>query len=770
MGVPGGKGTGVPQGIELAFKFHQEGRLSEAERLYREVLRARPADFQALHMLGILKLQQQQPEDAVRLIGAALEVDRRSVAAHSNHGLALAALKRHDEALASYERALKIAPRNADALTNRADALCDLGRPTEALASYDQALAINPRHVAALVNRGLVLRELGRAAEALASYDAALAVDPNDVEAWNNRGVALQDLGRQTEALTSYERALALSPDYVDALVNRGNALLTLKRPAEAAASYARVLVLKPDFADAYNYRGHALADLGRFEEALASYDKAVALKPDHFEARLNRARVLGKLDRYQEAIAEYDKLRISKPDLPNLLSDVAHCHATTCHWSEWIELTQELTARALAGTVAVDPFLFLAFDSTSEQQLACARNWLRLKKVAAVAREWQLSDFAGDRIRVAYLSADFHRHATAHLIAELFELHDRKRFEIIGVSYGPDDGSKIRSRLIKSFDRFFDVTTRTDEDVAKLLRDLKVHIAVDLKGHTTDARIGILARRAAPIQASYLGFPGTSGADFIDYAIADRIVLPVDQQPFYTEKIVHLPDSYQVNDSKRQIGSPIPSRSELGLPEQAFVFCCFNNTWKITSGMFDIWMRLLTAVDDSVLWLYRSNALAAENLRKEAQVRGVDPARLVFAPHMDVPEHLARLTRADLFLDTLPYNAHTTASDALWAGVPVVTCLGPTFAGRVAASLLQAVGLPELVTRSLEEYEALARKLASEPALLQSIKQKLQQNRLSAPLFDSDRFRRHIEAAYATMWEMRQRGESPRSFSVDPI
>jgi predicted O-linked N-acetylglucosamine transferase (SPINDLY family) len=759
----------VPQGIELAFKFHQEGRLSEAERLYREVLRARPSDFQALHMLGILKLQQQQPEDAVRLIGAALDVDRRSVAAHSNHGLALAALNRHDEALASYERALKIAPRNADALSNRADALCDLGRPVEALASYDQALAINPRHVAALVNRGVLLRELGRAVEALASYDAALAVDPSDVEAWNNRGVALQDLDRLAEALTSYERALAQSPDYVDALVNRGNALLTLKRPADAAASYARVLVLKPDFADAYNYRGHALADLGRFEEALASYDKAVAIKPDHYEARLNRARVLGKLDRYREAMAEYDKLRASKPDLPGLLSDVAHCHATTCHWSEWMELTQELTARALAGSVAVDPFMFLAFNNSSEQQLTCARNWLRLKKVTAAEREWQLSDFAGDRIRVAYLSADFHRHATAHLIAELFEIHDRKRFEIIGFSYGPDDGSKIRSRLIKSFDRFFDVTTRTDEDVAKLLRDLKVHIAVDLKGHTTDARMGILARRAAPIQVSYLGFPGTSGADFIDYVIADKVVLPTDQQPFYTEKIVHLPDSYQVNDSKRQIGSPVPSRTELGLPEHAVVFCCFNNTWKITSAIFDIWMRLLTTVDNSVLWLYRSNQLAAENLCKEAQARGVDPARLVFAPHMDVPEHLARLTRADLFLDTLPYNAHTTASDTLWAGVPVVTCLGPTFAGRVAASLLHAVGLSELATNSLEEYEGLARKLATEPALLQSIKDKLQQNRLSTPLFDSDRFRRHIEAAYTTMWEMRQRDESPHGFSVDP-
>ena len=760
----------MPQGIELAFKFHQEGRLGEAERLYREVLRARPADFEALHMLGILKLQQQQPEDAVRLIGAALDVDRRSVAAHSNHGLALAALKRHDEALLSYERALKIAPRNADALTNRADALCDLGRPAEALASYDQALAINPRHIAALVNRGLVLRELGRAAEALASYDAAVAADPRDVEAWNNRGVALGELDRNAEALTSYERALALSPDYLDALINRGNALLALRRPAEAIPSYTRALVLRPNHADAYIYRGHALADLGRFEEALASYDKALALNPAHADARLHRARLLGKLDRHAEAIAEYEKLRATAPELSALFNDFARCRAEICDWSDRAQLAEEIIAGVASNEPAVDPFLLLSFDSTPQQQLACARNWLHFKKMVASDRQWNMADFAGDRIRVAYLSADFHRHATAHLIAELFEIHDRNRFEIIGVSYGPDDGSNIRSRLIKSFDRFFDVATRTDEEIAKLLRDLKIHIAVDLKGHTTDARLGILARRAAPIQATYLGFPGTSGADFIDYVIADKIVLPADQQPFFSENIVHLPDSYQVNDSKRQISSPIPSRDELGLPEDGFVFCCFNNTWKLTSGLFDIWMRLLTATENSVLWLYQSNALAAVNLCKEAQARGVDPARLVFAPHKDVPEHLARLTRADLFLDTLPYNAHTTASDALWAGVPVVTCLGQTFAGRVAASLLHAVGLPELVTKSLEEYEALALKLATEPVLLASIKQKLQQNRLTAPLFDSDRFRRHIEAAYATMWEMRQRGESPRNFRVDPL
>jgi predicted O-linked N-acetylglucosamine transferase (SPINDLY family) len=353
--------------------------------------------------------------------------------------------------------------------------------------------------------------------------------------------------------------------------------------------------------------------------------------------------------------------------------------------------------------------------------------------------------------------------------VAELFELHDRDRFDVIGISFGRDDRSEVRARLMRAFDRFHDVASTSNRAVVSLLQELEVDIAVDLKGHTEGARLAILAARPAPLQVSYLGYPGTMGVDFIDYVIADGIVLPVDQQPFYPEKIVHLPDSYQVNDSKRRIASRIPTRRELGLPDHGFVFCCFNNNWKINAAMFDIWMRLLAAVDGSVLWLFRSNDLATANLRAEAKARGIDPARLVFAPFLDLPDHLARLKRAELFLDTLPCNAHTTASDALWAGLPVLTCIGDTFAGRVAASLLNGVGLPELVTNGLDEYEALALRLARDRPLLQSIRRKLEQNRLSSPLFDTDRFRRHLEAAYTTMWEMHRRGESPRSFRVDP-
>jgi protein O-GlcNAc transferase len=381
----------------------------------------------------------------------------------------------------------------------------------------------------------------------------------------------------------------------------------------------------------------------------------------------------------------------------------------------------------------------------------------------------WNGASRRHDKLRIAYLSADFRRHPVASLIAELFELHDRARFEISGISFGPDDQSDMRARLVRSFDQFHDVQSKSDRDVAKLLNDMQVDIAVDLNGRTEDSRLGILAHRPTPVQVTYLGYPGTTGADFIDYVIADETVLPFDQQPFYTERIVHLPDCYQVNDSTRKIAALSPSRSKAGLPDEGFVFCCFNNNFKITAPVFDVWMRLLGLVEGSVLWLLQDDA-ARENLSKAAAARGIDPARVVFAGLQEPQAHLARHRLADLFLDTLPYNAHTTASDALWAGLPVLTCKGGAFAGRVAASLLHAAGLPELATGDLGEYEALALRLATDPSLLGGFRHRLAQTRASCPLFDTDRFRRHIEDAYITMWEIQQRGESPRSFSVEAL
>ncbi len=371
------------------------------------------------------------------------------------------------------------------------------------------------------------------------------------------------------------------------------------------------------------------------------------------------------------------------------------------------------------------------------------------------------------DRIRIAYLSPDFGRHPVAFQLAELFENHDRDRFEVFGISTGPDDCSAIRARLIKAFDQFHDVQNESDRAVAERVRALETDILVDLGGHTRAARLEILSHRPAPVQAAYLGYPGTMGADFLDYIIGDAVVTPFEHQSHYSETIVQLPGSFFATDSRRKI-APAPSRAEAGLPEAGFVFCCFNKNWKITEPVFAMWMRLLGAVPDSVLWLKSDGPETAERLRAAASARGVDPARLIFAARVESEAaHLARHRAADLFLDTLPYNAHATACDALWAGLPLVTCRGRSFAGRVSASLLVAAGLPDLVTESLADYEALALALARDAPRLAAVRRQLEESRNSAPLFESDHLRRHIEAAYARIVEIHARGEKPASFRV---
>ncbi len=606
----------------------------------------------------------------------------------------------------------------------------------EALASCDRALAIRPDHPGVLHNRGAVLQELERFEEALASYLAAIALRPDNAQTHHNCGVILHALKRFEEALASYDRALAIRPGHAATLNNRGITLHELRRFEEALASYDQALAAEPDRAGTFNNRGYALQELNRFAEALASFETVMALDPTHKHA----------------------------------LGGAADCALKLCDWTRRQELDGALRRQVTEARSIVYPFVLLGYSDDAALHLTGARQFIQ-DRIGVPPRPSSLAAGArNERIRLAYMSADFRGHPVAHLVAELFELHDRSRFEVIGISLGPDDRSDMRARLMRAFDRFHDVSMTPDREVAKLLRELGTDIVVDLSGYTMGCRPEILAWRPAPVAVNYLGYPGTMGVDFVDYIIADPIVLPFDRQPFYNEKIVHLPDCYQANDRRRAIAERTPTRAECALPARGFVFCCFNSAWKISPAMFDVWMRLLTAVDGSVLWLLHERREAQANLRREAAARGVDPERLVFAGRMAPDEHLARHRLADLFLDTLPYNAHTTASDALWAGLPVLTCRGESFAGRVAASLLQAIGLGDLVTSSLEDYEAAALKLAKDESLCADLKGRLERNRLDYPLFDTVRFCRHIEAAYAAMWERWQRGASPASFVVERL
>ncbi len=449
--------------------------------------------------------------------------------------------------------------------------------------------------------------------------------------------------------------------------------------------------------------------------------------------------------------MTELDTAVSLNPNFAEAIAQLVYQLKQNCDWGRIDSLTRRLIDAVDANSAPVNPFVFLSLDTTLGQQLQCARQWAAAHFPAHGAKA---AARVSDRITLGYLSADFQEHATAQLIAELFVLHDRSRFRVIGYSYGHDDGSAARRRLAESFDAFVDLETASHTDAAARIREDGVDILIDLKGYTTDARPEIVALRPAPIQVNYLGYPGTMGTEAIDYILVDPFVVPPSEQIHFTEKLVHLPDCYQVNDRRRPIASPIPTRAECGLPDGAFVFCCLSAPYKITAPMFDIWMRLLAAVPHSVLWLLESSPGATANLQREAEGRLTGgSARLKFAPGLPNPQHLARLAVADLFLDTLPYNAHTLTSDALWAGCPVVTCAGATFASRVAGSVLHAVGLPELVTTSLADYEALALRLARDPARLQAIRTKLKNNRLATPLFDSERLTRNIEAAYEEMW-----------------
>jgi protein O-GlcNAc transferase len=643
------------------------------------------------------------------------------------------------------------------------------GRHREALDLIGAALKAKPDYPEALYNRGNILSQLERYEEAIANYDQALSIEPGNADVYLNRGNSLFKLKRHEEALASFDRALTVRPDYIEALDGRTSVLLELKQYPEALACAERALAVNPAAAGALNNRGNALRYLKHYEEAVASYDRALAINPNFVDALTNRGDVLNVMKRYDKALVSHDKALSIAPANIDAYRGAAIAALCLCDWVRSDKIVADLPARIASGASSIYPFTLFAYCDDPPLQRRCAEQFAKELVPVAPPSVWDGTVYSHDKIRIAYLSADFRRHVMAYQLAELFEVHDRTRFEVIGVSFGRDDKSDIRSRLVGAFDKFLDVSSASDREAAKLLHDLEVDIAVDLMGHSSDARPGILARRAVPIQVSYLGFPGTTGADFIDYVVADAVVLPFDQQPFYTEKIVHVPDCYQVNDSKRAMSDRTPTRSEAGLPEHGFVFCCFNNNQKISSPIFDVWMRLLGSVAGSVLWLYAPNDQARRNLCHEAKIRGVDPARLVFANEMSIEDHLARQSLADLFLDTLPYNAHGTGSGALWAGLPVLTCRGKAFAGRVGASMLRAVGLSELVTDNLADYETLALRLATDARLLGTIREKLVKNSRTRPLFDTARFCRHIEAAYTRMWEVWQRGERPQSFSVEP-
>jgi predicted O-linked N-acetylglucosamine transferase (SPINDLY family) len=706
----------------------RNSNLESAELYLKQALRLQSSNPHVLRLLGVICAQRRQYSDALKYLNDSL----------------------------------KALPKNSLALSNLGNVFLELKEYSNAFDAYDKSIKIDSKYEEAWFNKGNALYQLKRFDEAIAHYDEALSLRPNYAEAWSNKGNALYELKRFDDALAHHDKALSLKPDYAEAWFNKGNTLYQLKRFDEAIAHYDEALSLRPNYAEAWSNKGNALYELKRFDEAIAHHDKALSLKPDYAEAWSNKGVTLHELKHFDEVIAHYNTALSLKSNINWVAGDLLHTKMKICSWSDLAESLNDISKKVVANEKVTTPFSLLALNDDALLHKKSSEIYIQSKYPFNSVLGPILRRPESQKIRVGYFSADFYNHATGHLMAELFELHDKSQFELVGFSFGPIANDAMRQRLEKSFDQFIELGGKSDVEIAKLSRDLNIDIAVDLKGFTQDARAGIFSHRAAPIQVNYLGYPGTLGAEYIDYIIADKTLIPPQSQHSYSEKVVYLPNSYQVNDRQRIISDDKFTRQELGLPEQGFVFACFNNNYKILPETFNGWMRILKAVEGSVLWLLKDNSWAVDNLKKEAEIQCIAADRLVFAERLPLPEHLARHRQADLFLDTYPCNAHTTSSDALWAGLPVLTLMGESFASRVAASLLNAIDLPEFITSTQEEYEALAIELALHPKKLADAKLKLANSRLTAPLFDTPLFSKNLETAYINIHERYHAGLEP--------
>jgi len=700
----------------------KNSNLASAELYLKQAIRLQPNNPHALRLLGVISAQQRHYPEALNYLNASL----------------------------------KFLPKNPLTLSNLGNIFLELKEYNKALDAYDKSIKIDPTYAEAWSNKGNVLSELERYDEAITQYDKALILRPDYAEAWSNKGKAFTKLKRYEEALSAHEKAVALKPDYAEAWSNMGLTLFELKLYEEALSAHEKAVALKPDYAEAWSNMGLTLFELKLYEEALSAHEKAVALKPDSYQLWINKGVASYELKHYDEVIADYDKALGLKSNIDWFYSHLVHAKMKICSLLGYAGYQQNIINKVLANEKITIPFSALpltdnAFFHKKSSEIYAQDKYPFNPALGVITRRYKK-----EKIRIGYFSADFRNHPVAFLTSELFEIHDRDRFEVFAFSlHKAPDGDEMSYRLRKGFDRFVDVQNMSDLEIAELARELEIDIAIDLSGLTQYSRTGIFSYRAAPIQVNWLGYPGTIGAQFIDYIVADRTIIPKSSQQFYIEKIVYLPDTYMVDDSKRVASSRIFTREECGLPENAFIFCCFNSEFKFNPQLLDSWTRILLEVDKSVLWISENNKYFRVNITAEFETRGIDPSRIIFAKRVELmADHLARYALADLFLDTHPYNAHTTAVDSLKAGVPVLTLIGESFASRVAASLLRSIGLPELITTTWAEYEALAIDLATHSERLGAIRGSLKKNRFTTALFNTPLFAKNLESAYIKMYE----------------
>lgn len=660
----------------------------------------------------------------------------------------------YENALQYYKKIIESDSKSSIAHALMGTVYIQQGLYQKAVFSLQESIRLNIASEISHANLGVAFYNLGNYEKSISSLEKAITLKPDYFDAYNNLGNSYRKINKTKDAIKFYNEAIRLNPQFAEAYNNRGNVYFDLGNYSLAIEDFKNSIKNNPLLIDSYLGLGGVFAELDDPEKAIYFFDRAIQLQPSSSEAYCGRAFSLNTLKKYEESCIAYKKAYELNDGHDFLLGSLAHLELFLCDWNSFDERVEKIKNKTRALRKVSPPFNVLSLIDDPYLQKQSSEIFIKTRYQLNMELGEIPKYLKHERIRIGYFSADFHNHATMHLMAELFEYHDKNQFELFGFSFGPDLKDEWRSGVVSCFDKFIDVVNKSDVEIASLAREFEVDIAIDLKGFTGGMRTNIFAHRAAPIQVNYLGYPGTMGAEYMDYLIADPVLIPEDKQKYYTEKIVYLPNSYQVNIKDRVISQKVFTRESEGLPENAFVFCSFNNNYKITPKTFDCWMRILEAVDGSVLWILSSNQSAVENLKKEAEKRGIDARRLIFASHKPVEEHLKRIQLANLFLDTLPCNAHTTASDALRVGLPVLTLIGNSFAGRVAASLLNSVGLPDLVTTTKEDYEFLAIEFARNPEKFYAIKNKLSSNLHKTALYDIRLFTKHLECAYEIMYE----------------
>ena len=777
------------------------GQLEGSAKMFETAVNIKPDYAEAHKNLGITLKDLGRLDAAVESLNQAIAIDPNYVDAHYNLAITLKDLNQFDDAVKSYQKVLEVNPNFAQAYNNLGNLLKDLGQTDESIKNYQKAIEINPNFAHAYNNLGNAFKDLKKLKEAVSHYEKAIEENPNFSEAHNNLGNVLKDLGELDNAINSYQKAAHLDNTQYESYYNLGVAFIQLKRFNKAIESLQTAIEINPNFAQSYNNLGSALMSQGRLKESInyfkkaldvdagyvyahnnlgialtdlgqlkagaKSIEKAIEIDPDFAEAHNSLGNIFKKFKKRDKALICYERAYEIKPDMDFVLGSVLNSKMHLCIWGELSSQIEDLVRRVDNNEKTIDPFNQLGLIDNPQLQ----RKTTEIRMNSAHPKSHILSKINPylnhSKIRIGYFSADFKIHPVSTLTAELYEVHDRDHFEVHAFSYGPDTNDEMNLRIKVGVDHFHNVEAMSHKDIVLLARSLEIDIAVDLTGLTAKSRTDIFAMSAAPIQLSYIGFLGTMAADYYDYLIADPVMIPKESQQHYAEKIVYLP-SFQVNDSKDLPPEIILSREDVGLPETGFVFCCFNNTYKFTPTVFDSWVRILNQVKNSVLITFANNELSKANLTQELIDRGVAADRLIFGGHLKRPEYLSRYRVADLFLDTHPYNAGTTASDALKMGLPMLTMIGQSYQARMGASILTSINLPELITNTPEEYEALAIELATNPDKLNAIKDKLKSNLSTAPLFDTKRFTKNIESAYTQMYERSQKGLEPEHIYVE--